>query len=195
MIYLASQSPRRVELLQQIGVPFQQCSGEIDETPLANETPETYVQRMAREKALAAFQRLSTNVSPIDKPLLSADTTVVLDGNILGKPNDDAHAKAMLQQLSGKVHQVMSSVVIYNGIDLLQRFAVTNVYFNTLTNTIIERYIATQEPFGKAGAYAIQGFGAIFIDRIEGSYSNVVGLPLTETAELLTHFNISIWQQ
>lgn len=195
MIYLASQSPRRVELLQQIGVLFQQCLGKIDETPLANEPPEVYVQRMAKEKALAAWQRLSADTHPMDMPLLSADTTVVFEGDILGKPNDDAHAKAMLQQLSGQTHQVMSSVVIYNGIQLLQRLVVTNVHFNTLAKTAIEHYIASKEPFGKAGAYAIQGFGAIFIDRIVGSYSNVVGLPLTETAELLTHFNIPIWQQ
>lgn len=195
MIYLASQSPRRVELLQQIGVLFQQCLGKIDETPLANEPPEVYVQRMAKEKALAAWQRLNADTHPMDMPLLSADTTVVFEGNILGKPNDDAHAKAMLQQLSGQTHQVMSSVVIYNGIQLLQRLVVTNVHFNTLAKTAIEHYIASKEPFGKAGAYAIQGFGAIFIDRIVGSYSNVVGLPLTETAELLTHFNIPIWQQ
>ena len=193
MIYLASRSPRRAELLQQIGVPFRQLDCEIDETPCPDEAPADYVMRMAEEKAAAGWlEVLSTD--GVRMPLLAADTTVVCNGCILGKPRNSDDAHHMLAMLSGNSHQVMTAVAITDGPQLQSRLAVTDVFFNQLTDQMIGDYIASGEPTDKAGAYAIQGYGAVLVARIAGSYSGVVGLPLSETVDLLTHFAIPFWQ-
>ena len=193
MIYLASQSPRRAELLQQIGVPFQKLSCEIDETPWDEESPEGYVQRMAEQKALAGWQELVKQNMPA-KPLLASDTTVVCDGRIMGKPENDQMAYEMLAQLSGRKHQVMTAIAITDGGEMKVQLVTTDVTFLALTPEQISKYVATGEPRDKAGSYGIQGKGAVLVASIHGSYSSVVGLPLSETAKLLAHFNISVWQ-
>ena len=192
MIYLASQSPRRAELLTQIGVPFSKLLCEIDETPEAGESPSEYVQRMAREKARAGWQLLSTQQKPL-KPLLASDTTVVCDGKILGKPESKQDAFDTLNLLSGRTHQVMTAVAVTDGKEEYSRLVVTDVKFNPLSAELISRYIETGEPEDKAGSYGIQGFGAVLVASISGSYSGVVGLPLTETTELLSRFGIPVW--
>ena len=192
MIYLASQSPRRAELLGQIGVPFSKVRCEIDETPQAGESPSGYVQRMAREKVRAGWQQLSEQKQPL-KPLLAADTSVVCDQKILGKPENRQDAFNMLSLLSGRRHQVMTAVAVTDGRDECFRLVVTDVEFNSLSADMINRYIQTGEPEDKAGSYGIQGLGAVLVASINGSYSGVVGLPLAETAGLLGRFGISVW--
>lgn len=185
MIYLASNSPRRRELLQQIGVPFEQLSVEIDETKRDAETPEQYVVRMATEKATAGRSLASAPFA-----VLSADTSVVLDEDCLGKPENEAHALHMLRRLSGREHRVMSAVAIdYSG-KLMSRLSTTLVTFKPLSDEEISNYWRTGEPHDKAGAYAIQGKAAVFVERISGSYSGVVGLPLFETEQLLRELSI-----
>jgi septum formation protein len=187
--YLASASPRRRELLTQIGVPFELAPVDIDETPLANEGARAYVERLAQAKAAAAFARINHP----DAVVLGSDTSVIIDDEILTKPADAADAKRMLQRLSGNRHQVFTAVAVLSQNRQQQVCVATDVDFRTLSDAEIERYIATGEPMDKAGSYGIQGKGAILVEKISGSYSNVVGLPLTETAALLTNFNIQVW--
>ena len=192
MIYLASQSPRRAELLHQIGVPFHKLPCEIDETPFQGESPSAYVLRMSEQKAAAGWQRVTDQGKPL-MPLLSADTSVVCDQLILGKPRDKDDAFNMLSMLSGRSHQVMTAVAVTSGEQRTSRLVVTEVTFNPLTEQQIMNYIASGEPADKAGAYGIQGYGAVLVAGISGSYSSVVGLPLSETAQLLHGFGVSVW--
>ena len=193
MIYLASQSPRRAELLRQIGVTFEQLFGEIDETPGPGELPADYVLRMAREKAAAGWQKIVASGLTI-RPLLASDTTVVYQDKILGKPENEHDARRMLALLSGNTHQVMTAVAITDGQQFRTELSVTDVVFKELSDQLIEDYIASGEPADKAGAYGIQGYGAVLVAGISGSYSGVVGLPLMETAQLLADFGLPCWQ-
>jgi len=188
-LFLASASPRRRELLTQIGVPFNLLSVSIDETPHKEESPDAYVQRLAREKALAGLSHIEEPTACV----LGADTTVVLDGRLLGKPADKADALAMLQLLSGREHQVLTAVALASGADCVVRLVSNRVQFRVITADEAERYWASGEPQDKAGGYAIQGLGAVFVSGLQGSYSGVVGLPLCETAQLLDAFGIPIW--
>jgi len=187
-IFLASQSPRRCELLEQIGMTYEQVPANIDEEPLGGESPDVYVLRMALEKARAAATRLDQKQAPV----LGADTAVVIDGEILGKPSDQEHGAQMLRRLSSNTHQVMSAVAIVGGDRELTEISVTEVSFRALSDDEIAAYWATGEPADKAGGYGIQGLAAMFIDRIQGSYSGVMGLPLFETTRLLNNFGYSL---
>lgn len=184
MLYLASQSPRRRELLAQIGVQHQVVAASIDESRRSGEPAEQYVQRLAREKAAAGWRQLPI-LGLSAAPVLGADTAVVVDGDILGKPSDAADAQMILRRLSGRSHDVMTGVAICAGVSEQVRISRTRVWFRALDDDEIARYWNTGEPADKAGAYGIQGFAATFVERIDGSYSGVVGLPLFETAELL----------
>ncbi len=181
-IYLASKSPRRKELLEQIGVAFEIISAEIDETPLIDESVEDFVLRMAIEKAKAGYA-----VADDDKkmPTLGSDTVVVIDGKILGKPLDKEDSVKMLTLLSGHSHSVYTSVAIANGESVISATNKTSVTFKILSQEEILTYIETGEPADKAGSYAVQGQAAKFISCINGSYSGVMGLPIFETAQLL----------
>lgn len=191
-LLLASGSPRRKELLEQIGVRYITCPMDIDETHQAQETADEYVMRLSLEKAQAGL-KLNGKL-----PVLGADTSVVINGKILGKPESEDHAVAMLMALSGGTHTVMTGVALirnYNGECQIQNMVVeTKVTFLPITDTQIRQYVATQEPMDKAGGYGIQGKAAIFVEKIEGSYSNVVGLPLEQVGIMLQRFNIPIWQ-
>ncbi|MAD45650.1 MAG: septum formation protein Maf [Oceanospirillaceae bacterium] len=189
MMILASASPRRRELLQQIGVQFRCEAADIDETPIAGEAPQQYVERMALSKARVLLSKYPGDV------VLGSDTTVVLHGRILGKPADSADAEAMLEDLSGQTHQVMTAVAVVSQVAERVQTVITRVRFSSLSRQQIKDYVATGEPSDKAGGYGIQGLGAVLVDSIEGSYSNVVGLPLTETAALLQQAGISIWNK
>ncbi|MCV6637343.1 Maf family protein [Candidatus Albibeggiatoa sp. nov. NOAA] len=188
MLYLASQSPRRRELLDQIQVAYQTLKVDTDESVHAGESPETYVQRVALQKAQAGFA-----LQPQDC-VLGADTAVIYQQQILGKPTDKIDAQRMLQTLSGKTHQVMTAVAIVSKSHQLCQLNTSQVTFRTLTQAEIQAYVATQEPMDKAGSYAVQGLASIFIERIEGSYSGVMGLPLYETAQLLQQIDASLLQ-
>ena len=183
--YLASKSPRRQELLRQLQYRFEVCAADIPEQPQPGETPAHYARRMAVEKARAA-QSLAAR--PL--PLLGADTDVVLDGRILGKPRDRDDALAMLAMLSGRTHEVYSAVAIVHGAREAVVLSVTQVDFGEITAAAAIRYWDSGEPADKAGAYGIQGLGAQFVRAIRGSYSGVVGLPLYETVQLLQQFGI-----
>jgi len=198
-IYLASQSPRRRELLKQIGVNFEALllrtdprrEAGVDETPQANELPHDYVLRVCKAKAHAALSTLKfRNLPPF--PVLAADTTVTLDGKILGKPNGHEEAVTMLRQLSGRQHHVLSAVAVAFEQRVEIRLSDTTVTFVPLSEERIRRYVFTNEWHDKAGAYGIQGHAGAFVRRIEGSYSGVVGLPLAETVELLQAFGYSV---
>jgi septum formation protein len=178
-IVLASASPRRRELLEQIHVSHIVHITDIDETPLLNESAESYVQRLADQKAAACIQKFNPQL-----PVLSADTVVVLEGRILGKPNDKEDALAMLRELSGKTHHVFTAIAL-KGNKAHSALSVTQVTFRALLEYEIQAYCNSSEPFDKAGSYAIQGQGSLFIERINGSFSGVMGLPLFETAQLL----------
>lgn len=191
-LYLASGSPRRRELLKQIGVPFVGLATTIDETPLAAEAPEAYVLRLAVAKAQAGLSALPASA---DAVVLGADTSVVLDGQILGKPADRAEAMAMLESLSGHTHQVLTAVALASAARSEVRLVTSQVSFRQLSRAEIEAYWASGEPLDKAGGYAIQGLAAIFISHLQGSFSAVVGLPLCETAALLADFGIPCWQR
>ena len=192
MLYLASGSPRRRELLEQIGVPFTTLPTVIDETPLPNEPAIDYVRRLACAKAQVGLASLA---APGAAVVLGADTSVVLDGRILGKPQDRADALAMLAALSGQAHEVLTAVALANSQRCEVRVVSSQVSFRPLSATEIEAYWASGEPQDKAGSYAIQGLGAVFVADLHGSFSAVVGLPLCETAALLADFGIPCWQR
>ncbi|HEU4531436.1 MAG TPA: Maf family protein [Steroidobacteraceae bacterium] len=181
-LVLASASPRRRELLDQIGVEHRVAPVDLDESRGAGEAPPEYVVRLAREKAEAGWQRLADREREV---VLAADTAVVLGDDILGKPRDRADGLAMLLQLSGRTHQVLTAVALRDAGGMASQLSESLVTFRPISRDEAEQYWATGEPRDKAGAYAIQGRAAVFIERIEGSYSGVMGLPLFETARLL----------
>ncbi len=189
-VYLASQSPRRRQLLAQIGarhellLPDASEDAEALEAVQPREAPADYVQRVTRAKLDAARQRLTTRRLPA-APILCADTTVALRARILGKPADAHEARAMLTALSGRTHQVLSAVAVWTGTRRIEAQSISRVRFAVLPAQVIDAYIDSGEPFGKAGAYAIQSALAGWIENIDGSYSGIMGLPLAETAALL----------
>ncbi|ELO0983358.1 septum formation inhibitor Maf [Enterobacter asburiae] len=183
-LYLASGSPRRQELLTQLGVSFERIVTGIEEKRAEGESAQQYVSRLAREKAQAGVASV-----PRDLPVLGADTIVILNGEVLEKPRDADHAARMLHKMSGQTHQVMTAVTLADRQHVLDCLVVTEVTFRVLTDDDIAAYIASGEPMDKAGAYGIQGLGGCFVRKINGSYHAVVGLPLVETYELLSNFN------
>ncbi|MBS3916614.1 MAG: septum formation inhibitor Maf [Sulfuritalea sp.] len=198
-IYLASRSPRRRELLTQIGVRFELLmfrgipreDPEIDEAPLPGEDPEHYVVRVTLAKAQAGIRRIRER-HLIPHPVLAADTTVEIDGNVIGKPAHEADAVAILQHLSGRTHRVLTAVALFDGDREEHLLNISEVRFRQLENDEIRRYVASGEPLDKAGAYGIQGRAAIFVEEIRGSYTGIMGLPLFETALLLRRFGYPI---
>ena len=198
-LYLASKSPRRRELLKQIGVNFEllllrefpATRQDIDETPVTGELPDQYVLRVARQKAEVGAQRVQERRLPA-LAVLSADTSVVLDGEVIGKPADAQAAATTLRRLSGKTHRVYSAIALSQWGQVNTALSVTEVGFRDLSDEEIRRYVATGEPMDKAGAYAIQGRAAAFIASIAGSYSGVMGLPLFETVGLLKKINFPL---
>ena len=196
-IYLASRSPRRRELLKQMGIGFEvlllredlKRGADVDETPIAAEPPADYVLRLARAKAeVAARQLVQRGLRA--QPVLAADTTVVLEGAIIGKPANAEDAVRILAALSGRQHEVITAVALAHKNHIEARLSLSTVQFRPLREIEIRRYVATGEPLDKAGAYAIQGRAGAFATRISGSYSGIMGLPLAETAELLMQFGI-----
>ncbi|HVF62710.1 MAG TPA: Maf family protein [Casimicrobiaceae bacterium] len=198
-IYLASKSPRRRELLQQLGIGFKELhlreaagrSRDIVEEALDDEPAAHYVERIARTKANVGWKRIGQRGAP-SGPVLGADTEVVLDGDIFGKPRDAAHAVEMLKRLSGRSHDVLTGVAVKTGEDIEFAMSTSKVVFRPLSDQEIARYVASGEAADKAGAYAIQGRAAAFVERLEGSYSGVMGLPLFETAALLKKAGIPV---
>jgi septum formation protein len=202
-IYLASRSPRRRELLHQIGVRFETLllrveprrPIDVDEAQHASESPQVYVERIAREKAVCGRRVLQAR-SQVVRPVLAADTVVVLDDEVLGKPDTRARATRFLQRLSGRPHEVRTAVALAVGpgpdAPPLMATSVSRVTMRQISDEEIERYCASNEPYDKAGGYAIQGRAAIFVERLEGSYSGVVGLPLAETALLLMRAGVRV---
>jgi nucleoside triphosphate pyrophosphatase len=188
-IYLASQSPRRAELLRQLGVSFQLVSVNVDETVCSGEGPAACAQRLAEAKAQSALLSLDNGIT---QPILAADTLVCVDGIRLGKPADRAEGLAMLARLSGRSHEVLSAVTLWHDGVMHSALNVSTVKFRAITTEEAVNYWQTGEPGDKAGGYAIQGRGALFIERLEGSYSGVMGLPLFETAALLRAAGIRI---
>jgi septum formation protein len=180
-LILASQSPRRADLLTAAGIPFALASADVDETPLPDEVPVDYVLRVAKEKAILAAAPEADS-----RAVLAADTVVVAGGRLLGKPATAGESREMLQLLSGRVHEVHTGVVLRAGKREFSEVVTTRVRFVTLTDDEIQWYIATGEPEGKAGGYAIQGRASRFVDWIEGSWSNVVGLPVATVYRMLT---------
>jgi len=198
-IYLASQSPRRRELLTQIGVAFDtivfrsgpRADPETDETPLPGEAALDYVERVARAKAghgarILGWRRL------VSRPILAADTTLEVDGDIIGKPYNEADATAILKRLSGREHRVLTAVAVTDEGRMDCRVSVSHVRFRQLSDDEIRRYVMTGEPMDKAGAYGIQGRAAMFIEHAAGSYSGIMGLPLCETTLLLREFGLKV---
>ncbi|HUP94417.1 MAG TPA: Maf family protein [Burkholderiales bacterium] len=196
-IYLASRSPRRRELLKQIGVVFQvvqlredpRRGPDVDETPKAAEAPADYVLRVARAKAELAVHYLQRR-SLQRWPVLAADTTVVCDQRVIGKPADAEDAVRILTSLSGRPHEVISAVAVALAERVEIALSLSKVWFRALSDDEVRRYVASGESFDKAGAYAVQGRAAAFVTRIEGSYSGIMGLPLAETADLLAKFGV-----
>ncbi|HEY0179520.1 MAG TPA: Maf family protein [Dokdonella sp.] len=186
-LFLASQSPRRRELLRQIGIEFELVDGDVEERRAPGETPQDYVRRVAREKAAAGLARVA---HVPDAVVLGADTEVVLDGEVFGKPADAAAAAAMLRRLSGRTHEVVSTLWCVSATRAEHATSVSRVEFAPLDAATIAAYVASGEPFGRAGAYAIQGRAARFVRRLDGSFSGVMGLPLYETADVLGRFGI-----
>lgn len=193
MIHLASRSPRRRALLAQLGIAFRVLDVEIDESPRADETPDALVRRLAAAKAEHGLGLLATGED--GDVVLGADTIVVLDDEVLGKPADPDDARSLLARLSGRRHRVLSAVALARGADTRARISESHVCFRTLTPAECAAYVATGEPLDKAGAYAIQGRAAGFVTDLRGSYSGVVGLPLFETAELLADAGIALFPQ
>jgi septum formation protein len=198
-VYLASKSARRQELLRQLGVDFtpllmREAAGrrrDVVETPRKDEAPLDYIKRIARTKAAVGWHQMGRRgLAP--KPVLAADTEVVLDGTVFGKPKDAADAVEMLRRLSGTTHDVSTGVAIRWNTQIMLAVSSSRVTFRAMDNDEIDRYVATGEPFDKAGAYAIQGRGATFVSHLDGSYSGVMGLPLFETAEMLTKIGFQV---
>ena len=187
-LHLASSSPRRQQLLAQLGIHFSLLPIDIDEAQLPGEVAADYVRRLALDKARAGWAFLDDGHS---RPVLGADTAVIVDGEIMGKPQDRSHGLDMLQRLSGRSHQVLSAVALVGRHEAV-RLSCSSVTFRTLSAADREAYWETGEPRDKAGGYAVQGLAAIFIARLDGSYSGVMGLPLYETAELLQEFGINV---
>jgi len=202
-LYLASRSPRRRDLLKQIGVKFEPLmlrltlprGADVDEVRQPGETPGAYVERIAQEKARAAARAVALR-SLFGKPVITADTVVVVDDDTLDKPGNAVRAAEFLRRLSGRTHEVRTCVVVATGsgnaLRLLTQTSVSQVTFSALTDAQIAQYCATNEGFDKAGGYAIQGLAAVFVQRLEGSYSGVMGLPLYETAQLLRQAGVPV---
>src|SRR4051794_12467404 len=198
-IYLASKSPRRRELLRQIGVEFELLllrdhaprAPEVSEEVLPGEKAEDYVVRVTREKAEFALKVMLMRRLPV-RPVLAADTTVVIDGRILGKPADETEAMDMLRSLSGRTHQVLTSIALHRDEDTWQMTQTSDVTLATLSEEMMRAYCATAEPYDKAGGYGIQGLASVFIAQIVGSYTGIMGLPLYETAQLLGKAGIKV---
>jgi septum formation protein len=182
IVLLASASPRRAQLLQAIGVPFEMAPADVDETPLDGELPEPYVQRLALAKAKAVAARHPGRL------VLGADTTVTVDGEVLGKAEDEAGAHQMLTRLAGRAHDVLTGVALVRGADSTVALAATRVWFSPMTSEDIQGYVASGEWRDKAGAYAIQGRISRFVARLDGSYTNVVGLPVALAWGLLMRY-------
>lgn len=197
-IYLASRRPRRRELLKQIGIAFEALllredlrrGADVDEAPVPGESPESYVSRVARAKAEAGWHRIAAR-RLLPRPVLAADTAVVLDGEIIGKPADARRAHELLRRLSGRTHHVLTAVAVAREARVETALSISAVEFRDLADGEIRRYVASGEPLDKAGAYAIQGRAAAFVRAISGSYSGIMGLPLFETAELLARFDVA----
>jgi septum formation protein len=190
-VYLASASPRRSELLRQIGVRFEVLPAAIPEDQAAGEAPEAYVTRLAAAKAAAVW---ATLLPATQRPVLAADTAVVLDDRVLGKPADALDAAAMLEQLSGRAHRVLTAIALKAGeADAETRLCESEVRFRATTAAERRAYCATGEPLDKAGGYGIQGRAAVFVEHLQGSYSAVVGLPLFETTALLARHGVDFW--
>jgi len=189
LLVLASASPRRRALLEQIGVPHRVQPVEVDETPRPGEAPEVLALRLALAKARAGAARAE------GAPVLGADTVVVLDGACLGKPAGRAEAVEMLCRLGGREHEVVTAVALADGEREATRLSVSHVRMRPITRAEAEAYWETGEPRDKAGGYAIQGLGAVFVEHLDGSYSGVMGLPLYETAELLCAFDVPVWRR
>lgn len=181
-VFLASQSPRRAQLLSQLGLQFEVVAAAVDESPHTGEAADVYVQRVARAKIAAALAKYAGRDMA---PLLAADTAVELDGRILGKPRDRAEGMEMLRMLSSREHRVFSGLALWNAGALRTGLSVSRVRFRAISSDEAGAYWQTGEPADKAGGYAIQGRGAVFVEQLAGSYSGVMGLPLFETAELL----------
>ena len=188
-IYLASRSPRRRELLHQIGVEFETLIGdvEVDETPLPGEDPATYVERVTRAKAERG-ERIILDRHLIVHPILAADTTLEFNGEIIGKPVDAADAEAILRRLSGQVHRVLTGVAVHDAGRTEFVLSVSEVRFRAIDDDEIRHYVLSGEPMDKAGAYGIQGRAGLFVAHIAGSYTGIMGLPVCETGELLKKF-------
>jgi septum formation protein len=182
-------SPRRRELLAQLGVTFDCIDGSVDETTHGNEVPQNYVLRLAIAKAAAGRKNMQLGLSHV--PVLGSDTSVVISNDILGKPRDEQEAVAMLSRLSGNSHIVYTGVAVNHNGAIRTVCCATKVFFAAMTLSQINNYVATGEPMDKAGAYGIQGLGGRYIQKIEGSYTSVVGLPLYETGMLLTECGVS----
>ena len=190
-IVLASASARRSQLLHQIGVRHEIVAADIDESPQPGESPAAYVDRLARDKAQAVVSVLHGRP---DRPVLAADTTVVEAGQIFGKPADEEACVAMLGALAGRSHEVLTAIALWNAGQLRVVLSTSIVTFRAIDAGECRRYWASGEPAGKAGAYAIQGLGAVFVSRLEGSFSGVMGLPLFETAALLDAAGVRRWE-
>lgn len=188
-IYLASRSPRRRELLAQIGVRFAVLDADTDESRASGEQPEDYVLRLALDKARAARARLPGDET---RPVLGADTAVVVDGHILGKPDSVEHAMEMMRLLSGRTHRVLTAVALIGPDGERTDLSESRVTFRSVDESEVIRYWRTDEPRDKAGGYGIQGYGAIFISALNGSYSGVMGLPLFETGRLLDQVGVRL---
>lgn len=191
-LYLASQSPRRRELLAQIGVKHTQINVNVTEQQAPLESPVDYVQRLAAEKSEAGWQQLVSQGLP-RAPVLGADTIVECEGQVLEKPKDEADGLAMLALLSARVHRVLTAVALTSDRGQEVRLSCTEVTFAAISLQQAKRYWQTGEPIDKAGGYGIQGLGAVFVEHIVGSYSGVVGLPLAQTAQLLDNFDVAYW--
>jgi septum formation protein len=188
-LYLASQSPRRAELLRQLGLDFEFVVAPVDESVHAGETPVDYVRRVAREKAAAAAAKIR---HPANAVLLAADTSVVVDDEVLGKPADRQQCLDMLARLAGRSHLVMSAVALWTPAGVDEALSISEVWFRDIAPEEAAAYWDTGEPSDKAGGYAIQGRAALFVERLAGSYSGVVGLPLFETAQLLQRHGVHV---
>ncbi|MBT3504198.1 MAG: septum formation inhibitor Maf [Piscirickettsiaceae bacterium] len=191
-VYLASGSPRRSELLAQIGIEFDKLTIDVDESRLIDEMPLDYVQRIAQVKAKAGWAALGDNEL---RPVIGADTSVIIGQDILGKPKNKAEAKTMLKRLSNNQHEVLTAVSLIYGEQVLTRVSYNKVTFAPLTEAELDWYITTGEGEDKAGSYAVQGLAALFIKKIEGSYSGIMGLPLRETMELLIDIGSTLHEQ